>query len=213
MQASINILSKGIMGGAAIMVLAIRREDTFYNCVALGLFSLAAMGHVAMSLSATTLKIQTPLFYPAHAAEGSRPAGSLSRRDQEHQYYDASLGAPTAKPRQSRKLVFNQKGKHIQQANALRRQAALEALKIAAWKRKAGIDEDIDVEKNFVIEASLDIKWWDEGLVNGKNCDDIDNPDAIKSTPRIPSLRATSSTPLLSNHLRTGISLRQNLCI
>ncbi|KAI3317629.1 putative U4/U6 small nuclear ribonucleoprotein [Xylariaceae sp. AK1471] len=97
-------------------------------------------------------------------------------------YYDASLGAPTAKPRQSRQLVFNQKGKYIQQANALRRQAALEALKkkIAAQTRKAGIDEDIDVEKNFVIEAPPDIEWWDEGLVNGKNYNDIDNPEAIK---------------------------------
>jgi U4/U6 small nuclear ribonucleoprotein PRP3 len=97
-------------------------------------------------------------------------------------YYDASLGAPTAKPRQSRQLVFNQKGKYIQQANALRRQAALEALKkkIAAQTRKAGIDEDIDVEKNFVIEAPPDIEWWDEGLVNGKNYDDIDNPDSLK---------------------------------
>ncbi|KAI1178151.1 pre-mRNA processing factor 3-domain-containing protein [Nemania sp. FL0916] len=97
-------------------------------------------------------------------------------------YYDASLGAPTAKPRQSRQLVFNQKGKYIQQANALRRQAALEALKkkIAAQTRKAGIDEDIDVEKNFVVEAPPDIEWWDEGLVDGTNYDDIDNPAVLK---------------------------------
>ncbi|KAI8946876.1 pre-mRNA processing factor 3-domain-containing protein [Xylaria longipes] len=97
-------------------------------------------------------------------------------------YYDASLGAPTAKPRQSRQLIFNQKGKYIQQANALRRQAALEALKkkIAAQTRKAGIDEDIDVEKNFVVEAPPDIEWWDEGLVNGNNYDDIDGPGALK---------------------------------
>ncbi|GAW13246.1 hypothetical protein ANO14919_026260 [Xylariales sp. No.14919] len=97
-------------------------------------------------------------------------------------YYDASLGAPTAKPRQSRQLIFNQKGKYIQQANALRRQAALEALKkkIAAQTRKAGIDEDIDVEKNYVVEAPPDIEWWDEGLIDGNNYDDIDNPSAIK---------------------------------
>ncbi|KAI1430948.1 putative U4/U6 small nuclear ribonucleoprotein [Xylaria sp. CBS 124048] len=97
-------------------------------------------------------------------------------------YYDASLSAPTAKPRQSRQLIFNQKGKYIQQANALRRQAAIEALKkkIATQTRKAGIDEDIDVEKNFVIEAPPNIEWWDEGLVNGDNYDDIDNPGALK---------------------------------
>ncbi|KAI2626873.1 putative U4/U6 small nuclear ribonucleoprotein [Xylaria nigripes] len=97
-------------------------------------------------------------------------------------YYDANLGAPTAKPRQSRQLIFNQKGKYIQQATALRRQAALEALKkkIAAQTRKAGIDEDIDVEKNFVVESPPEIEWWDEGLVNGDNYDDIDNPRVLK---------------------------------
>ncbi|KAI1811087.1 putative U4/U6 small nuclear ribonucleoprotein [Poronia punctata] len=97
-------------------------------------------------------------------------------------YYDANIGTPAAKPRQSRQLIFNQKGKYIQQANALRRQAALEALKkkIAAQTRKAGIDEDIDVEKNYVVEAPPDIEWWDEGLVDGKDYSDIDNPLGLK---------------------------------
>lgn len=45
---------------------------------------------------------------------------------------------------------------------------------------KAGIDEDIDVEKNFVIDAPPDIEWWDEGLVDRKNYDNIDNPEALK---------------------------------
>ncbi|KAI1076483.1 PRP3-domain-containing protein [Whalleya microplaca] len=97
-------------------------------------------------------------------------------------YYDANLSAPSVKPRQSRHLVFNQKGKYIQQANALRRQAALEALKkkIAAGTRKVGIDEDKDVEKNFLIEAPPDIEWWDEGLVDGKNYDNIEDPKVLK---------------------------------
>lgn len=109
-------------------------------------------------------------------------SGPSSDEIKSNPYYDASLGAPTAKPRQSRQLVFNQKGKYIQQANALRRQAALEALKkkIAAQTRKAGIDEDIDIEKNFVIETPPDIEWWDEGLVDGKTYDDIDDPVNIK---------------------------------
>ncbi|KAI0121457.1 PRP3-domain-containing protein [Hypoxylon sp. NC0597] len=97
-------------------------------------------------------------------------------------YFDANLGAPSVKPRQSRHLIFNQKGKYIQQANALRRQAALEALKkkIAAGTRKVGIDEDKDVEKNFVVEAPPDIEWWDEGLVDGKNYDNIEDPKYLK---------------------------------
>ncbi|KAI2617377.1 PRP3-domain-containing protein [Hypoxylon sp. NC1633] len=97
-------------------------------------------------------------------------------------YYDANLGAPAVKPRQSRQLIFNQKGKYIQQANALRRQAQLEALKkkIAAGTRKVGIDEDKDVEKNFAIEAPPDIEWWDEGLVDGKNYENIEDPKVLK---------------------------------
>ncbi|KAI0423826.1 pre-mRNA processing factor 3-domain-containing protein [Xylaria sp. FL1042] len=128
-----------------------------------------------------------PSFKPSSTPQPkSRKALDLSGPSAEeikkNPYYDANLGAPTAKPRQSRQLIFNQKGKYIQQANALRRQAALEALKkkIAAQTRKAGIDEDIDVEKNFVVEAPPEIEWWDEGLVSGNNYDNIDDPSAVK---------------------------------
>ncbi|KAI0014814.1 PRP3-domain-containing protein [Xylariomycetidae sp. FL0641] len=128
------------------------------------------------------------------SASGSRARGDSSKHKsldlsgpsqdeiKSNPYYDANLSAPTTKPRQSRHLVFNQKGKYIQQANALRRQAALEALKkkIAAQTRKAGIDEDIDVEKNYLVEAPPDIEWWDEALVDGKTYDDIENPQALK---------------------------------
>ncbi|KAI1461032.1 PRP3-domain-containing protein [Annulohypoxylon moriforme] len=109
-------------------------------------------------------------------------SGPSAEEIKSNPYFDASLGAPAAKPRQSRHLIFNQKGKYIQQANALRRQAALEALKkkIAAGTRKVGIDEDKDVEKNFIVDAPPEIEWWDEGLVDGKNYDDIENPKALK---------------------------------
>ncbi|KAI1121186.1 pre-mRNA processing factor 3-domain-containing protein [Nemania abortiva] len=130
---------------------------------------------------------QKPSFKSSSSTQPKQPkaidlAGPSAEEIKNNPYYDASLGGPTAKPRQSRQLVFNQKGKYIQQANALRRQAALEALKkkIAAQTRKAGIDEDIDVEKNFVVEAPPDIEWWDEGLVSGNNYDDIDNPSSLK---------------------------------
>lgn len=123
-----------------------------------------------------------------------------SRRNQKHQksaspappsgdgesnpYFDEKTAAQETgvRGRQSRQLIFNQKGKYIQQANALRRQAALEAMKkrIAAQSRKAGIDDDLDVEKNFVVEAPPDIEWWDEGLVDGSNYDVIEDPAKLK---------------------------------
>ena len=99
-------------------------------------------------------------------------------------YFDASLGAKTAtiKSRKSKQLVFNQKGKYIQQAAALRRQAALEAMKkrIAESSRKVGIDEDLDTEKSFLVEQPPDIEWWDEGLVKDQNYDSIDCPTGLK---------------------------------
>ncbi|PGH11034.1 hypothetical protein AJ80_07310 [Polytolypa hystricis UAMH7299] len=99
-------------------------------------------------------------------------------------YYDPSLGAKTAlaKPRHSRQLVFNQKGKYIQQAAALRRQAQLEDMKkrIAERARQAGIDEDLDVEKAFSIPAPPSIEWWDEGLINGTDYSAIGDPQNLK---------------------------------
>lgn len=88
-------------------------------------------------------------------------------------------GVPSGKQRIPRQLAFNQKGKYIQQANAIRRQAALEAMKkrIAEQTRKAGIDEDIG-EKNFVVEAPPLIEWWDEALVS--TYDTLDDPRTLK---------------------------------
>ena len=99
-------------------------------------------------------------------------------------YYDASLGPKNTvvKGRHSRQLIFNQKGKYIQQAAALRRQAQLEAMKksIAERARQAGIDEDLDTEKAFLVPVPPAIEWWDEGLVNGDSYDAISDPMNLK---------------------------------
>ncbi|KAK3343952.1 pre-mRNA processing factor 3-domain-containing protein [Lasiosphaeria hispida] len=96
--------------------------------------------------------------------------------------YLEPIHGPPGKTRPSKQLIFNQKGKYIQQANALRRQAALEAMKkrIADQARKAGLDEDRDVEKAFTIEAPPDLEWWDEALVDSKDYSNI--PHSLKIT-------------------------------
>ncbi|CEI62936.1 hypothetical protein FVEN_g495 [Fusarium venenatum] len=115
--------------------------------------------------------------------DASRSA-SINRESGENPYFDPSSSTQPGggKARQSRSLVFNQKGKYIAQANALRRQAALEAMKkrIAEQTRKAGIDDDLDVERNFVVEAPPAIEWWDEGLVEGGSYDVLDDPSKLK---------------------------------
>jgi U4/U6 small nuclear ribonucleoprotein PRP3 len=111
-------------------------------------------------------------------------SGPSAEETRNNPYFDMSLGGQTAtlKNRHSRQLLFNQKGKYIQQGNALRRQAALEAMKkrIAESSRKIGIDEDLDTEKNYLVEAPPEIEWWDEGLVNGTNYSNIDDPKTLK---------------------------------
>ncbi|KAF4972790.1 hypothetical protein FSARC_690 [Fusarium sarcochroum] len=117
-------------------------------------------------------------------SQGTSRPGSLKLENGENPYYDPNLSTQPGggKARQSRSLVFNQKGKYIAQANALRRQAALEAMKkrIAEQTRKAGIDDDLDVERNFVVDAPPEIEWWDEGLVDGGSYEVLDDPSKLK---------------------------------
>lgn len=123
----------------------------------------------------------------------SKPAKGIKQLDlsgpsleetRSNPYFDASLGAKTAtmKSRKPKQLVFNQKGKFILQAAALRRQAALETMKkrIAESSRKVGIDEDLDTEKGFLVEKPPDIEWWDEGLVKDQNYDLIESSSGLK---------------------------------
>ena len=111
-------------------------------------------------------------------------SGPSAEETRKNPYFDPSLGPQTATGRNriTRQLVFNQKGKYIQQANALRRQAALEDMRrrIAESARKAGIDEDLETEKAFLVPAPPDIEWWDEGLVDGKDYGNIEDPASLK---------------------------------
>ena len=121
---------------------------------------------------------------PAKSKKQLDLSGPSAEETRSNPYFDPALGAKTAtlKSRISRQLVFNQKGKYIQQATAMRRQAALEAMKrrIAESSRKAGIDEDLDTEKAFLVPAPPEIEWWDEGLVTGKDYSAVDTPDGLK---------------------------------
>ncbi|MCJ1461769.1 hypothetical protein MMC07_000368 [Pseudocyphellaria aurata] len=111
-------------------------------------------------------------------------SGPSAEETRSNPYFDASLGAKTAtlRSRGSRQLIFNLKGKYIQQATALRRQAALEQMRkrIAESTRKAGIDEDLDTEKAFLVQPPPEIEWWDEGLVAGPDYSAIDHPEGLK---------------------------------
>ncbi|KAJ8610527.1 hypothetical protein MRB53_038519 [Persea americana] len=99
-------------------------------------------------------------------------------------YYDATVAAP--RNRKSRDLLFNQKGKYIAQAAALRRQAALEEMKkrIAESARKAGLDEDRS-EQAFIVAKPPAVEWWDEGLIVGEAYPDFNNAKTAEALLKI----------------------------
>jgi U4/U6 small nuclear ribonucleoprotein PRP3 len=94
-------------------------------------------------------------------------------------YYDPTLSTFGGRERMSRSLVFNQKGKYVDQANKLRAQARLEEIKqeLANAARKAGVDEN--TERGFLVSEPPDVEWWDEGLLEEKTYDCIDDPAKI----------------------------------
>lgn len=139
----------------------------------------------ATSIGNTRLPQEKPAVKPKKQLDLSGPSVEEIRNNP---YFDNNLGSQTAtlKSKHSRQLVFNQKGKYIAQAAALRRQADLEALKrkIAEASRRIGVDEDLDTEKNFLVEAPPDVEWWDEGLLDSKTYDTINDPSTLKiNTP------------------------------
>ncbi|KAG9751509.1 U4/U6 small nuclear ribonucleoprotein Prp3, partial [Aureobasidium melanogenum] len=92
-------------------------------------------------------------------------------------FYDPSL--QKQKERKSKQLLFNQKGKFMAQAEALRQQARIEqmAKEMQEQARKKAIEEA--TEKSFLVPAPPDIEWWDEGLVTGGNYENLEAPGKI----------------------------------
>ncbi|KAK6518534.1 hypothetical protein TWF506_005673 [Arthrobotrys conoides] len=118
----------------------------------------------------------------ARATGGSKPTGEPL--PSKNPYFDPNISSGIGvhqKGRVSKGLVFNQKGKYIEQANALRKQAQLEELKarIAAAARRAGIEEDIDTDKMFLRDKPPEVEWWDQGLCTNGTYDDV-NSNSLK---------------------------------
>jgi len=88
-------------------------------------------------------------------------------------------GLQKQRDRKSRAIVFNQKGKFIAQAEALRAQERLERMKqeMQAEQRKQAIEEA--TERSYLVPEPPAIEWWDEGLVTGGGYGDLDAPNAL----------------------------------
>ncbi|PVH92408.1 PRP3-domain-containing protein [Periconia macrospinosa] len=94
-------------------------------------------------------------------------------------YFDPS-SAGTSRDTKPRDLQFNSRGKYLEQGSKLRAQRRLEQVKktLALKARRAGLDENS--EKGYLIQPPPDIEWWDEGLLDDKSYEGLDNPAKLK---------------------------------
>lgn len=85
---------------------------------------------------------------------------------QNQEGHDASLVTKKPGERKSRTLAFNEKGKFMAQANAIRQTARMEEMKkrIAEEARKTEIEEAGD--KAFLVPVPPEVEWWDEGILD-----------------------------------------------
>jgi U4/U6 small nuclear ribonucleoprotein PRP3 len=92
--------------------------------------------------------------------------GEDEEKIEQEEGFDPTLGARRGGDRRRKELHFNQKGKFMAQANAMRQQAKLEEMKkrIAAEARKTEIEEASD--KAFLVPVPPEVEWWDENIVD-----------------------------------------------
>lgn len=112
-------------------------------------------------------------------ASGSKAQAAREEEAPENPYFDPKSAGP-ARSRISRALLFNRHGKYLEQASKLRRQTKLEEIKalLASKNRLAKLDENS--ERGFLVPAPPDVEWWDEGLLEEKTYDCIDQPGKVK---------------------------------
>lgn len=99
--------------------------------------------------------------------------------EKENPYFDPKA-VSTGRDRVSRGLLFNQRGKYLDQASKLRAQNRLEQLKkiLADKNRRAKLDENS--ERGFLVPPPPDVEWWDEGILEDKTYDCIEDPSKVK---------------------------------
>lgn len=149
----------------------------------------------------------------------SRPSSSIDRPQKQldlsgpsldevkaNPYFDKSLSNAAALPkaRKTRELMFNEKGKYMAQAAALRRQAHLEDMKrrIAESARRAGLDEDRS-EQAFLVAAPPDVEWWDEGLITGTAYPDF----TASGTEAEKALKITTDDTVITRYVQHPVLL------
>lgn len=121
--------------------------------------------------------------------QARRPDGSSIDQDVStlaNPYFDLSVTSSKERPSR-RNLIFNEQGKYIAKAQALRNEARLEELKkrIAESSKGSSLDKDITATLSFVREEPPEVEWWDQTLLANNTYDFDDSTVYIysKNTP------------------------------
>jgi U4/U6 small nuclear ribonucleoprotein PRP3 len=141
---------------------------------------LAAAAPTAQINGARPSTLDTRRAEPSKPVIESKPKKPASTADEEREnpYFDSKT-VGTARGRVSRGLLFNERGKYLEQGSKLRSQKRLEQIKkmLAQQARRAGLDENS--ERGFLVQAPPDVEWWDEGLLEDRNYDCLDDPTRV----------------------------------
>lgn len=133
--------------------------------------------------AATSTSADRP--HPVAAVDTRRPDLNKAKtpappeEEKKNPYFDPKP-VPGAKARVSRGLLFNSRGKYLEQASKLRAQNRLEEIKkaLALQARRAGLDENS--ERGFLVQPPPDVEWWDEGLLDEKTYECLGDDSKVK---------------------------------
>jgi U4/U6 small nuclear ribonucleoprotein PRP3 len=117
---------------------------------------------------------------PLPPSKTDKLAAKDGEEENHNPYWDPKSAGTSRDKKVTRSLLFNQRGKYLEQASKLRRQTKLEQIKamLATRNRQAKLDENS--ERGFLVQAPPDVEWWDEGLLEEKTYDCIDTPSKVK---------------------------------
>ncbi|EPQ31467.1 uncharacterized protein PFL1_00802 [Pseudozyma flocculosa PF-1] len=96
---------------------------------------------------------------------------------------DSGADQPKPKPKSMHKgFSFHRPGRHIQEAEEVRREAQMEDLKrrIQESARKAGLQDDLAGDEKVLQRLPPpDVEWWDIGLLPNKSYDDVPDDEDV----------------------------------
>lgn len=111
-------------------------------------------------------KEKSPVFNKYLQASEPEPMGG------ENPYFDPNVMTGKMDHKRKRGLVFNPKGKFIEQGKDMRKQAQLEALKrkVEERSKRVGLEADLVAgEREYKPDRPPAVEWWDEEVTNDMN--------------------------------------------